>query len=177
MEFYSKNIQLDQKVIIDILSNCKPNTKLLVFGLGYDSKMWYEYNNKNTYFVENNDEYIKLNEKSIAADHIIKYNYTTTCATCMSLSDEQIKKSTIPDSLLKLAPFDIILIDGPAGCAPHLPGRLIPNYWSTVLCKSGGLIYVDDSSRPIEKYSIEKFYKNQWKQVFTKRLQCTKIFM
>ena len=33
---------------------------MLVFGLGYDSKMWYN-GNKNTYFIESNDEYISLN--------------------------------------------------------------------------------------------------------------------
>lgn len=42
MNFYNSNIQLDKKVINDVFSNITPDTKMLVFGLGYDSKMWYE---------------------------------------------------------------------------------------------------------------------------------------
>lgn len=38
---------------------------MLVFGLGYDSKMWYEGTNKNTYFVENNEKYIELNKNDV----------------------------------------------------------------------------------------------------------------
>ena len=48
---------LDKKVINDIFLNFNDNTKFLVFGLGYDSKMWY-HGNKNTYFVENNKKYV-----------------------------------------------------------------------------------------------------------------------
>ena len=75
MEFYNNNIQIDKKVIDDIFKNIKPNTKMLVFGLGYDSKMWYEGNNKNTFFVENKDEYIELNKNDIPENNIIKYDY------------------------------------------------------------------------------------------------------
>ena len=41
MEFYNSHIQLDKNVIDDVFSKFKPDTKLLIFGLGYDSKMWY----------------------------------------------------------------------------------------------------------------------------------------
>ena len=51
MEYYNKNIQISKEVIEDIFSNFADETKMLVFGLGYDSKMWYN-GNKNTYFIE-----------------------------------------------------------------------------------------------------------------------------
>ena len=44
MGFYNKKIQTSKKVIEDIFSNFTSNTKMLVFGLGYDSKMWYNGN-------------------------------------------------------------------------------------------------------------------------------------
>jgi hypothetical protein len=176
MEFYNSKIQLGIEVIQDVFLNTTPNTKMLVFGLGYDSKMWYE-NNKNTFFIENNDEYIKLNEQDIPLLNIIKCDYTTTCKTSMSLTDEQIHKFKIPESLVNLAPFDIIIIDGPTGYDENTPGRLIPCFWSTLLSKKGTIIYIDDSSRALEGWCIQKYYKNNVHKIFTERLGCTKIII
>ena len=75
MEYYNSKIQIHKNVIQDVFTHIKPDTKMLGFGLGYDSKMWYEGNNKNTYFVENKDEYINLNKNDIPLNNIIKYNY------------------------------------------------------------------------------------------------------
>ena len=88
MEYYNSKIQLHKNVINDIFVNIKPNNKMLVFGLGYDSKMWYEGNNKNTFFIENKDEYIQLNIKNIPSENIIKYDYKTTCSTSTKLTDK-----------------------------------------------------------------------------------------
>ena len=176
MEHYTNKIQLDMKVIKDIFQNITPDTKMLVFGLGYDSKMWYAGTNKNTFFVENKEEYINLNKNDIDADHIIKYDYTTTCASSPRLSDEDIQKFEMPAKLKELGPFDIILIDGPEGYSPTKPGRLLPCYWSTQLAKLGTIIYVDDSVRPLETYCVKKFFDKQIKKVFSERNQCTKIF-
>ena len=79
MNFYNSQIQIDKKVINDVFSNFNNDTKMLVFGLGYDSKMWYEGNNKNTYFVENKKEYIDLNLNDIPLNNIIEYKYNITC--------------------------------------------------------------------------------------------------
>jgi len=177
MEYYNHNVQLDKKVIIDILSNVSSNTKMLVFGLGYDSKMWYEGNNQNTFFVENNNYYILLNQNYIPIKNIIKYDYKTTCETSNQLTDEAIQDFEIPEYLLALAPFDIILIDGPEGWCDGKPGRLLPCYWATLLSKSGSLIYVDDSRRPLEKYCIEKYFGGKVKEIFSERGGCTKIYV
>ena len=176
MEHYNKNIQLDIKVIKDIFANITPTTKMLVFGLGYDSKMWYLGNNKNTFFVENKQEYINLNKNDIAASNIIKYDYKTTCETSTKLSDEEIQQFEIPKELRDLAPFDIILIDGPEGYNIYTPGRLLPCYWATQLATLGTLIYVDDSVRPLEDYCIKKYFSKTLNELFTERNQCTKVY-
>ena len=175
MEYYDKRIQIDMKVINDVFKNFTPNTKMLVFGLGYDSKMWYEGNNKNTYFIENKNEYIELNKKNIHFDNIIKYDYETKCKTSTKLTDLEINKFQIPEEILKLAPFDIIIIDGPEGYNEEKPGRLIPCYWSTLLSKPGTIIYIDDSSRFLEDYCIKKYFDNKEKKIFVERGKCTKI--
>lgn len=177
MQYYNSNIQLDKKVINDIFVNILPTTKMLVFGLGHDSKMWYEGTNKNTYFVENNQKYIELNKNDIASDHIIKYDYKTTCKKSMQMTEQEIKAYEIPEELIKLGPFDIIIIDGPEGWGENTPGRLLPCYWSTLLTNVSTLIYIDDSKRVLESYCIKKYFKNNRKIIFTERGMCTKIYM
>ena len=138
--------------------------------------MWYEGNSKNTFFIENNDYYIHLN-KDIPSNNIIKYNYKTTCSESMKLDDNKILDFEIPDKIVNEAPFDIIIIDGPEGYKSDKPGRLIPCYWSTMLSKPGTIIYVDDSSRPLEKLCIQKYFKDYPKKVFNQRNGCTKIYI
>ena len=177
MEYYNSNVQIDKDVVKDVFTEIKPNTKMLVFGLGYDSKMWYEANHKNTFFIENNDKYIQLNIQDIPADHIVKYDYRTTCASSIQLTDDTIKDFIIPDKIMNEAPFDIIIIDGPEGYSPEKPGRLIPCYWSTLLSKKGTVIYVDDANRKVEDYCINKYFKDYRKSEFNKRDKCVKIYI
>ena len=175
MEHYNTKIQIDKKVIDDVFANIKPDTKMLVFGLGYDSKMWYEGTCKNTYFVEDKDEYIQLND--IPASNIIKYEYKTTCRDSMTLPDSELIKFSVPEKLLELAPFDIIIVDGPEGWSLDKPGRLIPCYWSSLLSKKGTIIYVDDSSRALEDYCVHKFFESHGKEIFPERSRCTKMLV
>jgi len=174
MEFYNKNIQISKEVINDVFSNFTPNTKMLVFGLGYDSKMWYN-GNKNTYFIESNDEYISLNINDIPNSNIIKYEYKNiNVNNSFKMSDDDIKKYIIPKEIESEA-FDIIIIDGPEGWADHKPGRLIPYYWASILSKKDTIIYADDSSRRLEKYCINKFFEGKEKKIFKERNGCMKI--
>lgn len=176
MKNYNLNIQIHKNVIIDVLTHITPTSKMLVFGLGYDSKMWYECNNKNTFFVENKDEYINLNKDTIPETNIIKYDYPTTCSGSTKLTDDKIKEFAIPEKILNQAPFDIIIIDGPEGWSANKPGRLIPCYWSTILSKQETIIYIDDITRPLEKYCVQKYYKDYKNKVFNQRGGCIKIF-
>jgi hypothetical protein len=176
MEYYRKEIQIHKNIIDDVFLNFNSDTKLLVFGLGYDSKMWYFGNNKHTWFVENNDAFIKLNEKDIPATNIIKYDYVgITCENSMSLTDEQISTFACPPQLLQEGPFDIIIIDGPIGLGNN-PGRLLPCYWSsTFLSKPGTIVYVDDSNRKLEAYCIQKYFKTIVNVFPGRVLTCTKV--
>jgi hypothetical protein len=153
------------------------NTKVLVFGLGYDSKMWYEGNNRNTFFIEDNNQYIELNKNDISLNNIIHYNYNTTVEYSFKITDDKIKNFEIPNQLLLESPFDIIIIDGPQWYTKDKPGRLIPCYWSTILSKPGSLIYIDDSKRDLETFCIKKYFDNKVKEIFRQRGNCTKIFV
>jgi hypothetical protein len=177
MEFYNKNIQISKNVIADVFTNFTSDTKMLVFGLGYDSKMWYN-GNKNTYFIESNDYYINLNINDIPKCNIIKYEYENiNVKNSFKMSDNEINKYIIPEKIKNLGPFDIIIIDGPEGYADNKPGRLIPYYWASQLSKKDTIIYCDDCSRKLESYCINKFFKDKKKLLCRERLGCLKIYV
>jgi len=165
MEHYNKNIQLHKKVIKNVFNHTKLGMKTLVFGLGFDSKMWFSLNS-NTYFIEDNQKYIDIN-KDIPIENIIKYEYKTKVKHSQNMTDEEIQKFVVPDKLMKLAPFDIIIIDGPNGYNKEKPGRLIPYYWSSVfLSKVGTFVFLDDVKRPLEEYLVEKYFSKNKKKYF-----------
>uniref|UniRef100_A0A6C0EF72 Uncharacterized protein n=1 Tax=viral metagenome TaxID=1070528 RepID=A0A6C0EF72_9ZZZZ len=174
--FYNSNIQLHTKVIDDIFKNFTKDTKFLVYGLGYDSKMWFN-GNKNTFFVEDNDFYIELN-KDIPKTNIIKYDYKDiTVKKSMTMTDDEINTYDIPQKLLDESPFDIILIDGPAGYEEDKFGRLLPFHWCSKLAKKDTIIYADDCKRELEKYCIDKYFSDKKKYYFTERMGCCKIIV
>ena len=175
--YINSNIQLAKSVISDILSNCE-NKKMLVFGLGYDSDLWYNATNKNTYFIENNKKYIELN-KNIDSNNIIYHQYNNiSVKSCLSLTNEQLNNFKIPEKILRFAPFDIILIDGPNGFDDNCPGRLLPIFWSkNYLSKIGTIIYVDDAIRNLEKKCINKYFIGNSKTYFKDRLGTMKIIL
>lgn len=158
--YYTPKILLGKDIILDILSEfVGKNKKILVFGLGYDSKIWYYANEmKNVWFVESDESYIKLNDY-IDPKYIIKYKYDNiTVKKSFSLSIDDIDKYKLPDGILQNAPYDLIIVDGPTGFNDDVPGRLLPIYWSSkYLSKAGTIIYVDDVERDLERYCVSKF--------------------
>lgn len=177
-KYYNNSIQIHKNVINDIIDQCfNKNLKILVFGLGYDSDLWYNLTNKNTFFIENDQKYIDLNKK-IPKENIIKYNYKTTVQDSFNMPIQNIESYIVPDELLQLAPFDIIIIDGPPGYTDNLPGRLLPIYWSKYyLSKTGTIIYVDDSKRKLESHCIKGFLIDHQIQHFPERSGCDKFLL
>lgn len=178
-KFFNEDIQTSKLVINDIYKNLfNKNKKMLIFGLGYDSKMWYYITNKNVYFIEDNKKYIELN-KDISLDNIIEYGYhNITVKKSFNLSEEEIDYYPIPQKLLELAPFDIIYIDGPEGCTKNSKGRLIPYYWAKKhLSKKGTIIYCDDCARLLESYCIHKFFRENKKKQISPDIPCMKVYV
>ena len=161
MEFYNNKIQLDISVIDDIVS-LSPKC-MLVFGMGYDSMLWHHLTNGNTFFVEDDPKYISLNSE-IPPDRVILYSYNTNLETTQS--DELMPFPQLP--------YDVILIDGPAGYNASKPGRFLPIYWSTFI--DTAIIYVDDRRRKTEKNLIKRFFKSREKREFAPRDGTVKIF-
>jgi hypothetical protein len=176
-KYYDKRIQTNILIINDIANEIyEKDKKMLIFGLGYDSNLWYNLTNKNIFFIENNQEYIKIN-KNISKENIIIYDYNgITVKTSFTMTDKEINSFMIPDEIIKNAPYDIIYIDGPPGYRENNPGRLLPIYWSsTVLSKPGSIVYIDDCKRPLESMCINRYFNNNKQEIFNIRDGCIKI--
>ena len=186
-KYYNNKIQTDITIINDInmeFTNIKDdNKKMLVFGLGYDSELWYNMTNKNTYFVEDNPIYINLVKNIIPINNIFHYKYNTKVKDSFNYVTN--KSDKIPDEILNNGPYNIIYIDGPAGYNDMKCGRLLPIYWSQKYlsnkCKT--IIYIDDCNRKLEAHLINKYFNtsicnktyNYTKHIFNVRDGCMKI--
>jgi hypothetical protein len=153
----NKNIQTSKEVMRIILSHLSKmqNPKMLVFGLGYDSQLWFNATNKNTFFIEDNKTYIDLCKNKIPLTNVCHFVYNTKVKFGIP---NNLNSVSPPQHIIKNAPYDAIFIDGPAGYDDEKPGRTLPMFWCNQLCAKGGLIFIDDSNRKLEKQCIEKFF-------------------
>jgi hypothetical protein len=153
-------VQLAHSVIHDIVNEIqrRQNSKVLVFGLGFDTPIWKEAarrSSSSVIFVEENPKYIALNPTTMMV-----YMSASAWGTSVDkghLVDDS-KLCEIPDCLASLK-FDVILVDGPTGYSPKSPGRQGSIWWSSQLCAPGGVVYIDDAHRPIESKSIERYFE------------------
>jgi len=173
---FNKNIQLHARVIDDIANQLLPESKFLVFGLGYDSVLWNSLCD-NTYFVEHNKKYIELNRGHIPEGRICFHQYNDISVyRSFKLSDSQLATYSRPLAVEEQGPFDVILIDAPTGYLPHLPGRLLACYWAlNYLSHSNSVIYIDDSKRKLERHCIDRYFQPFEKTYFPYRNGTCKV--
>jgi hypothetical protein len=176
-KYYDPRIQTNKIIIADIAKEIYgKNKKMLVFGLGYDSNLWYNLTNGNTFFVEDKKEYIEMNT-AINNENIIQCSYEgITVKSSLNMTDNILSSFIIPKKIIENAPYDIIYIDGPCGYNENTPGRLLPIFWSkTFLSKTGTIIYIDDYNRPLEKLSVNNYFNDYKNTIFNERAGCIKI--
>tara|TARA_Y100000004_G_scaffold195985_1_gene264582 strand:- start:1216 stop:1833 length:618 start_codon:yes stop_codon:yes gene_type:complete len=156
--YWNEKIQLDKNIAREIAKKAF-GKKMLVFGLGYDSLFWYHATKGQTYFIEDDEDFIFFNKDLLK--NIIPYNYY---GTSVSKSLDFLKNPsgsyyslTPPIELIKLAPYDVIFVDGPKGFRSDLPGRLHPIKWSSNLINNSGSIYIDDAGRELEEKAINEY--------------------
>lgn len=162
-KYYTPKILIGKNIINDVMDEMiGKNKNVLIFGLGYDSNLYYYANDKkNILYVETNDEYIKLC-KEIDTKYVVKHDFKgITVKTSFDMTDDQLDRFAIPKILIDHAPYDIILIDAPVGCNPNAPGRLLPIYWtSKLLSHIGTIVYIDDTERPLESLGVKKYFSS-----------------
>lgn len=162
-----------RSLIADVTNKIRP--KMLVFGLAYDSELWSALTYHNTYFVEDNLDYIEV--AKVDPSRIFQYDYgDITVTQSFSMTNTELGARPLPTGLVEKAPFDIILIQGPTSYNKACPGRLLPIFWSNqVLSKPGSIIYVDDSQRALETYCIDRFFHDKAKTSIAAEGGCIRI--
>jgi len=162
--YFDPRIQLSRDFMEEIINELfGKNNKVLVFGLGYDSQLWYQANGKkNIFFVEDNQFYIEINSD---VSEIVKCDYSAFSVEKSLLGAVDPAKFDVPKSIKFYSPFDVILIDGPHGCSMNSPGRELPFFWSKLMSHDLTKFYIDDLHRPLERMLVDKYFSG-YKQLY-----------
>lgn len=130
----------------------------LVFGLGYDSKLW-RYANRNgfTIFLEHDPKWIT------SESDVFQISYTTKLTQADELLSEYRQGNfknlsiSLPNIVLKTE-WDYIFVDSPQGYKDHYPGRMQSIYAASILANTDTHIFVHDCDRRVEDmYTREMF--------------------
>jgi glucuronoxylan 4-O-methyltransferase len=152
------DIQMETKELCVITDAIRPPVNFLVFGLGNDSIFWHEVNkNGRTVFVE--DDVVWFDSITKKYPHLESYlvSYGTKAKEWKDLINHPEKLGlALPSSVTKTQ-WDVILVDGPAGYTSETPGRMKSIYEASRLVKNGGIIFIHDSERDIERSYGEKY--------------------
>lgn len=118
---------------------------LVVFGAGYDTKLWAECNQGGeTVVIENQPNWIR-HAQGVPGVRVIPVSYSSTVGQGLSVDRNVIE-------WLEPAPPrpTIVIVDGPAGYARQTPGRVGPIRWAAKHVVPGGLVFVHDYHRSLE---------------------------
>lgn len=153
-EYYSSEAQMSHiqiEAVSAAIRSRAPGCNMLVFGLGNDSPLWSNLNQGGyTLFIENSLQWIshmKGRHPTLNVEHM---EYQTTVEGSMKDPAALVRQATLP-KFIEDRIWDVILVDGPMGYAPSLPGRALPLVWTSLVATSETHIFVDDYERHLEK--------------------------
>ena len=159
LKYYKEEIQIHPSHIIEVLKAVHQHKepKILIWGVGHDSRMWCEAGQGKTIFIEDSKFWADRTATEISC-RIAMVQYQTKRKDWKKLLQEPNKLVLeLPDDI-KNKKFDIIVVDAPAGYNGKVPGRMKSIYMSAEkLSHSKSNIYVDDYKRVVEKTYAEKF--------------------
>lgn len=163
IEHYDKRSQIPEGnayVIGATLRACGVSPSMLVFGVGYDTRLWDALNKDGyTMFVENDTEWFNNISRTVSSPvRLIGYG-TRTVADSLPIKEEDLRRHTMPAMLNRS--WDVILIDSPRGSKPTDPGRSLPIYWASLLATPSTHVFIDDASRELEQTYIEHFFAHR----------------
>jgi hypothetical protein len=162
---YSNDTQMSPSQIEAIAAAIKsrgPHCNMLVFGLGNDSPLWDALNsNGYTLFLEDVQEWIDKIVGIYPNLNVHRVSYAgTTVASASENPSGTIAGAQAPAFLLGRR-WDVIVIDGPMGYAPQLPGRALPICWTRQIAQRSTHIFVDDYDRKLEQAYSDFLFKDR----------------
>ena len=137
------------EAIAGAIATRQPRCNLLVFGAGHDSALWAEINSGGqTLFVEDNATWAA--EAEAAGLTVARHDYGgITVAASLAMPDAVIASAIVPP-FLAATPWNVILIDGPAGWRDVDPGRALPLCWAARLADPATHVFLHDCERRLE---------------------------
>lgn len=159
--FYTPEIQLGVRqveAIAGAIYTRQPNCKLLIFGCGNDSPLWFSINKKGrTVFLETSSKWKNTTLAKAPNLEIQLYDLPNdmTVASCLK---SDILPDIQPPPILFEETWDVILIDGPPGHNPDIdPGRAMAIKWVSQIRTKKTHVFLDDMNRPLERAYGEKY--------------------
>lgn len=155
IEQYIKETNLQQysreeiSIIIDLVNKIKP-CNMLVFGIGYDTKIWQSLNTGITLFLEHDEKYIKKFTGETPGLEIIQVDYTCNAHNWKHYLNKDLTLN-LPEKVLRKK-WDIVLVDAPVG---NINGRMESIYTASKL--NFKHCFVHDCDRIIEKTYCDKY--------------------
>lgn len=170
---WNQHILLAPNQISKIMSVVRPDSKVLVFGAGYDSKLWSSGPNivqskgmappsGRTLVLEDDPHWI---EKVGAANPEVDVRpvayHTTLLDQQKYKDDETLLKEDFPADELANGKdsraWDVIIVDAPQAFKKDTPGRMKSIYWASKLVKNDGYVFVHDFNRGTEQWFSKKY--------------------
>ena len=150
---FGMQFEISVEALAYVRDNMKGGGNLLVFGLGRDSSTWEAVNHRGrTAFIEDLDDWIERSTSESPHRQVYRVEYQTTVEDSMGYR----LVADIPGlpvmANIEDGSWDIVVVDGPRGWAPELPGRASSVLAASRFVRSGGVILVDDYDRPLEKH-------------------------
>ena len=130
----------------------KGKCRLLVFGVGNDSRFWMAANaGGRTLFLENDARWIQRISRGNQDLEIVRVDYSTRCSEWKTDLGNQRNLALAMPPHVTSDPWDVILVDAPAGDTPESPGRLQSIFTAKQLVTLGGWVFVHDTGRDLEQ--------------------------
>lgn len=158
------NIQMTADEMSRIVSaiQAKPKCRLLIFGVGNDSRLWAWINrNGKTVFFEDSREWINIVAARTPGLHILEVKYSTRADEWKTLFDRPDRLTMELPTEVKENEWDVVIVDAPVGWYDESPGRMQSIFMARRLVVPGGDVFVHDCDREIERVYADHFYGSE----------------
>jgi hypothetical protein len=155
----SRQIQLTAEQLKTIGDSLAGGGKsLLIFGVGNDTSLWLGANvGGTTVFLEDDAGWIERVRSDCPGAAIVHVTYGTCIGQWMRfLFSPEALEMRLPDEVARVK-WNVILVDAPAGHAPHCPGRMKSIYTAARLAGGGTCVFVHDCERFVETVYTWRF--------------------
>ncbi len=142
-------MKLQQAEWIIRQSGDKINGKTLLFAAGESPLMWSRVTDA-TFVLHGKKAYRRIFElPDNQALRMYNVNYSTKVESWQNDLQKQVLNTLPPE--IEQARYDLVLVNGPCGHSANSPGRVSALLHARMLVKDGGIIFVYDYDRELEK--------------------------